>query len=175
MSGLERSEFQRVLFQTAFCVMACDGHIDNREVAEIRAMNAGSAYFTGIDLTVELDGLLARLRTDGTRVVEDLFKTIENLDMSTVQELLLIEITLRIMNADERIDENEVRFLRRLRSGLALHNQTIKDRFGAVDFLSEDDYSDGSIIDASLAAEVTPGFDLPKIDELVKVDPDSFR
>ena len=42
---LERKEFQRLLFRTAFCLMACDGHIDSREVNEIKSMNKSSAFF----------------------------------------------------------------------------------------------------------------------------------
>ena len=55
MTALERHEFQRLLFRTAFCLMACDGHIDEREINEIKKMNKSSAYFQGIDLSDELE------------------------------------------------------------------------------------------------------------------------
>jgi uncharacterized membrane protein YebE (DUF533 family) len=43
MSPVNRNEFQRLLFRTAFCLMACDGHIDDREVEEIRLMEKSAS------------------------------------------------------------------------------------------------------------------------------------
>ena len=88
---LERPDFQRLLFRTAFCLMACDGHIDDREVKEIKFMNNSSAYFRGIDLSGELEELLADLKEKGKHIVDELFNSLTELDISTVQELLILD------------------------------------------------------------------------------------
>ena len=141
MTALERKEFQRLLFQSTFCLMACDGHIDDREIAEIKKMNKSSIYFQGIDLSNELGELLNDLKNKGKHIVEKLFKTLENLNLSSVQELLILELSFRIIHADEKVDENEIKFLRLLRSKLKLHDEIIRDRFGPVEYLFDKDYS----------------------------------
>lgn len=83
--------------------MACDGHIDKQEVEEIKKMNKNTTYFGDIDLSEELDILLRNLAKHGKKVVNDLF-----------QELLLLEVALRIIHADEKNDENEIKFLKLL-------------------------------------------------------------
>ena len=142
ISGLERVDLQRLLFRTAFCVMACDGHIDDKEVGEIRSMNESSVYFQGIDLSAELDELLSDLREKGTQIVDDLFSMFGNSEISPVQELLILEIAFRMVNADDKTHENEIRFLRVLRSKLRLHDQIIRDRFGSVEYLVDTDYTE---------------------------------
>lgn len=138
---LERPDFQRLLFRTAFCLMACDGHIDDREVNEIKLMNNSSAYFRGIDLSGELEELFADLKEKGKHIVDELFNSLAELDLSTVQELLILEVSFRLVHADEKVDENEIKFLRFLRSKLKVHDEVIRDRFGVIEYLFDKDYS----------------------------------
>ncbi len=74
--SLQREELQRLLFRTAFCVMACDGHIDEKEVREIKTMNKSSQYFMGLDLDEELQELLSILKDKGKFIVDEFFETI---------------------------------------------------------------------------------------------------
>ena len=144
---LERPDFQRLLFRTAFCLMACDGNIDAREVNEIKLMNKSSAYFTGIDLSAELEKLLADLKAKGKDIVDELFDTLAKLNLGMVQELLLLEVSFRLVHADEKVDENEIKFLRFLRSKLKVHDEVIRDRFGAIEYLFDKDYSQDIVKD----------------------------
>lgn len=170
---LERPEFQRLLFRTAFCTMACDGHIDEREINEIKLMNKSSAYFQGIDLTDELYELLINLQTKGKHIVDELFDTLTKLDLSTVMELLILEVAFRTAHADKKEDENEIKFLRFLRSKLSVHDQIIHDRFGAVEYLFDKDYSQDIIkneIRNAFFATVT----IPEFKDLAIVDFSQF-
>lgn len=166
---LERQEFQRLLFRTAFCLMACDGHIDEREVNEIKLMNKSSAYFQGIDLTGELEEFLADLKARGKHIVDELFDTLDKLDTSMVQELLLLEVAFRLVHADEKVDENEIKFLRFLRSKLKVHDEIIRDRFGVVEYLFDKDYSQ-DIVKTETHDDLFASIAIPDFKELVTVD-----
>ena len=141
MSPIDRKEFQKVLFRTAFCVMACDGHIDQREIDEIKLMNKSASYFQGIDLSGELDVLLKDLKEKGKHFVDELIINISLLDLSIIQELLILEVAFRMIYADAKVDENEIKFIRFLRSKLNLQDEIIRDRFGVVEYLFDKDYS----------------------------------
>ncbi len=166
---LERPDFQRLLFRTAFCLMACDGHIDEREVNEIKLMNKSSAYFNGIDLTDELEELLSDLKARGKHIVDELFDTLKKLDASIVQELLILEVSFRLVHADEKVDENEKKFLRFLRSKLKVQDEVIRDRFGVVEYLFDKDYSQ-DIIKSEMHDDLFASIAIPEFKDLVTVD-----
>lgn len=147
VTPIDTESFQRLLFRTAFCLMACDGDIDEREVLEMRKMNESGAYFRGIDLSDELDELLRDLKEKGRKIVQELFDTLKGVELNFVQELLLLEISFRIINADERVDENEIKFVRYLRSKLCVYDEIILDRFGPIEYLFDKDYSHDIVIE----------------------------
>lgn len=169
MVQTERADFQRLLFRTAFCVMACDGEIEDREVGEIRSMNEHAAYFNGVDLTDELDSLLGDLKEKGRLIVDDLFNSFESIELSTVQELLVLEVAFRVANADERTDENEVKLIRILRSKLRLHDPTILDRFGPVGYLFDPEYASNAI-SQEIDLEYSSSFAMPDTKQLARLN-----
>lgn len=138
---LKKEEFQILLFRTAFCLMACDGTIHEKEINEMKAMDKSAAYFQGIDLSKELENLLEVLKEKGKFIVDELFDKLKSTKLTYIQELLILEIALRLIYADENIDENEINFLRYLRSKLEVPNEIIRDRFGTVEYLFDKDYS----------------------------------
>ncbi len=144
---MEKDEFKRVLFKVAFCSMACDGHIDDSEIKELHFIDKNTTYFSTIDLSDELDQLIHDFNNKGIKVIEELFNYLRNTKLNTIQELLVLEVALRIINADGIHDENEIRFLHLLRSKLELHDEVIQDRFGKLDILHTNEYSKNIIAD----------------------------
>ncbi|MCK4442091.1 MAG: TerB family tellurite resistance protein [Sulfurovaceae bacterium] len=138
---MDKTEFKKLLFKVAFCTMACDGNIDNREIEEMKIMDKKTSFFEAIDLSSELTQLIKELDEKGTKVIEELFVSLKNNDLNTIQELLILEVALRIINADEKHDENEIKFIHLVRAKLKVHDETINDRFGEVDILYTNEYS----------------------------------
>ena len=143
--------------------MACDGHIDEKEVEEIKKMNKNTTYFGDVDLSVELELLLKNLDKHGKKVVNDLFQEIRDTTLNPVQELLLLEVALRIIHADEKIDENEMKFLKLLRGKLEVFDEIIIDRFGKNNLLFDKLYkSDIKLSEIKYVDEM----ELPKFTEM---------
>jgi uncharacterized tellurite resistance protein B-like protein len=157
------TKFKKILFKTAFCCMACDGHIDDQEIEEIKKMDKNTTYFGDVDLSEELDLLLKNLIKHGKKVVNDLFQELRDAKLNPVQELLLLEVALRIIHADEKIDENELKFLKLLRGKLEVFDEIIIDRFGKNKLLFDKSYKN----DIKLSEfEYVDGLELPKFSEL---------
>lgn len=168
---MDRNEFKKILFKVAFCTMACDGHIDQREIDELKIMDKKTSYFSDIDLSDELKKLVNDFKDKGAQVIEDLLELLRKTKLNPIQELLILEVALRIANADERIDENEVKFINFLRSKLELHDETINDRFGELDILYTNEYS-RNIVVGKMEIEFAESIKLPEISELIQVDLD---
>ena len=87
---LEKQQFQHLLFKVAFCTIACDGHIDEMEIKEMKALDKASIYFKDIDLSVELDDLLVTLKEKGKHIIDDLYAYLKATKLNPVQELLIL-------------------------------------------------------------------------------------
>ncbi|MBI9073350.1 MAG: TerB family tellurite resistance protein [Melioribacteraceae bacterium] len=165
---MDKDEFKKLLFKVAFCTMACDGHIDDREVEEMKIMDKSTSYFESIDLSEELEILLADLGSKGIKVIDELFTTLRETKLNIIQELLVLEVALRIIYADEKYDDNEIHFLKFLRSKLELHDETIVDRFGVIDILKTSDYIQNYKIEDS-DEKIIARIKLPDLEELKEI------
>ena len=76
----------------------------------------------------------------GVQIINDLFKTLKNNTLNSIQELIILEVSLRIINADNKHDENEIKFIHFLRANLKLHDEEIVDRFGELEILHTSSY-----------------------------------
>ena len=166
---MEKDKFKKILFKVAFCTMACDGHIDEREIEELQIMDKKTSFFEAIDLSEELKQLIKDLDKKGTKVIEELFVCLRETKLNPIQELLVLEVALRIINADGKHDENEVKFIHLLRSKLELHDETINDRFGELDILYTNEYSK-NIVAGKTEIEFAESIKLPEMSELIQVD-----
>jgi len=171
---IEKQQFQQLLFKVAFCTIACDGHIDESEIEEMKAIDKSATYFQGIDLSVELNDLLGALKDQGKHLINELYSYLEANKLTPVQELLILEIAFRLAMANEVMDENEIKFIRFLRSHLDLHDEVIRDRFGAVEYLFDKDYSQ-DIIKSESRSDLLSTISIPKANEIETIDFSSFN
>ena len=166
---MDKNKFKKVLFKVAFCAMACDGDIDQREIEELKIMDENTSFFSEIDLTDELKQLVKDFKNKGTKVIEELFGYLRETKLNPIQELIVLEVALRIINVDKRHDENEVKYINLLRSKLELHDETINDRFGELDILYTNEYSK-NIVAGKTEIEFAESVKLPEMSELIQVD-----
>ena len=166
---MDKNEFKKILFKVAFFIISCDGHIDDREVEELKIMDKKTSFFEAIDLSDELEQLIKDLKNKGKKVVEELFVCLRETKLNPIQELLVLEVALRIINADDKHDENEVKFIHLLRSKLEIHDETINDRFGELEILYTNEYS-RNIVAGKSEIEFAENIKLPEMSELIQVD-----
>jgi len=166
---MDKLEFKKLLFKVAFCAMACDGIIQPEEEEEMKIMDKNTSFFEGVDLSGELSQLIDELGKKGTKVIEELFKSLKENKLNPIQELIVLEVALRIINADKKQDDNEIKFIHLLRAKLELHDETINDRFGEIDILYTNEYSK-NIITGKSDNEFIKGIKLPELVDLKEID-----
>jgi uncharacterized tellurite resistance protein B-like protein len=131
---MEELKYEKLLFNTAVCVMACDGQIHENEVNELNSIASTTPYFGKLDYKNELNMIMKKIKKN-VNIMKLYFNNIQQADLSLAQELLILEVVLRIMYSDNRIDENEIKFIKLLKSYLKIPDQVIFERFGKIDFL----------------------------------------
>jgi uncharacterized tellurite resistance protein B-like protein len=168
---MDKEPFHKQMFQTAFCVMACDGEIHELEIKEIREVSDSTPYFGDLEVEAELDTLLAELKDKGRAFFSGYFENLEKQDIDDIQKLLLFEVTLRIIYADKKLDENEVRFLRALKKRLNLGEALILDRFGSVEALGIQKAQEYETLSSTELADVFTVDEIPEL-KLGEGDPE---
>jgi hypothetical protein len=136
---MEKLNFKEILLHTAVCAIACDGDIDDREKEALYNIEKKSPYFSTEDLSSTLDELIDNCMSGFQSFKDELFKSLNEVELNIVEELTLLEVSFRIIAADDIEQESEQEFIINLRKHLKLENDIIKERFGMIDYLTKEE------------------------------------
>ena len=102
---MEKTDYKNILLETAVAAISCDGDIDEREINSLKNIEKSSPYFSSSDLSETLDKSLKNAISDVLQFQKIVFNKIKQSQLNLVQELTLIEISLRIIAADEKEED----------------------------------------------------------------------
>ena len=137
---MEKTDFKKILLKTAVGAIACDGHIDDKEKQALYNIEKESPYFFSENLKSLLENYLEECINDIDLFNNKLFDEIKNNQLSIVEQLTLLEISLRIIAADEIEEDAEKSFVLRLRNSIKLSDNMIKQRFGDIAYLEVSEF-----------------------------------
>ena len=129
------TKFTNLLFDIACSAVTCDGHIDEKEIRELKHINSSTTYFKDIDLSKRLDRFLNNFKYNADQTINNILDHTKDEFLNPVEEMLVLEVALRLIYADTKIDEKEIKFIESVRSCLGLDDEMITQRFGVIDFL----------------------------------------
>ena len=122
---MNTDKFQQFLLKSAVTMMGCDGDIDKDEIAEIQNMSDNEIYFLGFDIETPLANGIEYIKSNGKTAVNEYLDELTSAHLNDQQELLLIEVLLRTIEADNKIEDNEVKFLQLVISKLSVDQETL--------------------------------------------------
>lgn len=169
---MEQVKFDKLLLETAFSCMACDGDIDDTEIELIKRLHSDHKVFGDIDIVVELNALLVSINADGSRFLKDYFNNLTSSSLTEKEELKLIEIAIGTIKADDKIEYSEVKFFKVIRSKLDISDEQILTLHPDFEEYLEQDIMSASYLarlqDDFLSTESLPTFTLiGELDESV--------
>lgn len=126
---MKTEAFQQLLLKSAVSVIGCDGNIDEAEVSEIKNMAENEIYFMGLDYEQLLNENLTYLKEKGKAAINEYLNDLGKADLNENQELLLIEVLIRAIESDDKVEPNEIRFLQLVKSKLNTSEETIITKF----------------------------------------------
>lgn len=121
--------FQDFLFKSAVTVMACDGSIEENEINEIKKMADNEIYFVGYEYEQSLKDNLNLVKLNGKNAINQYLQELTAANLSDKQELLLIEVLIRTIEADEQTHQNEIKFLQMVKAKLKTTEETLISKF----------------------------------------------
>ena len=136
---MEKTTFKRLLFDIACSAVACDGHIDDREIRELQFIDKSTTYFEDIDMSRKLTRFVENFKNDPIDTINNIIEKLKETFLNPVEEMLVLEIVLRLVYADTKINEKEKEYIQSIRAYLSLDDEMITQRFGVIDFLIQSD------------------------------------
>ena len=130
---MEKLNFKEILLRTAVCAIACDGDIVDREKEALYNIEKNSPYFSSEDLSTSLDKLIKNCTGGFQSFKDELFKSLDEVELNIVEELTLLEISFRIIAADE-IEQRYSDWPDGEGFGSSDHNFAIKELMGLVGY-----------------------------------------
>lgn len=126
---MKTEDFQHLLLRSAVTVMACDGSIDDYEINEIKRMAESEIYFMGYDFVQPLKDSISYIKANGTKAINEYLNDLTVANLNARQEILLIEVLIRTIEADSKIQDSEIKFLQLVKSKLNTTEETIITKF----------------------------------------------
>jgi uncharacterized tellurite resistance protein B-like protein len=164
--------FDKLILKTAFCCMASDGDIDEREIAIIKSICESLPSLKNIDLKEEINTHVSEINSDSRQFITNYFKILEEEELTEQRELTLIDVAIKVIKADEIIEYSEIKFFKNIRHRLKVSDEKITEHFSStVDeidlFLGDDIITENfldKITDQYFEAVELPNFEFINID-----------
>lgn len=126
---MKNQDFKDFLFKSAVMAMACDGNISEREIEEIKSIVGNEIYFMGFESEAPLKNNIDNIKINGKDAINHFLQEISTNNLNEHQEILLIEVILKIIEADNDIQTTELKFLQLVKSKLKIDEQTLIVKF----------------------------------------------
>lgn len=117
------------LLKTAFCCMACDGHIAEQE---LKLIENNIALFDNLDTTSineKLQEYTADIKKSGKQFLSNYLNELAKENLTEEDQMKIISVAIKIIEADEKIEYLEIAFFKKIRSLLSIPDSTILEKF----------------------------------------------
>lgn len=165
---MDTISFDKLLLKSAFCCMASDGHIDNREIALIKIMCENSPLFKNFNFQEEINSLVNKINTRGKEFISYYFDLLSKSTLTEKEELTLIDFAIQTIKADEKIEYSEIKFFKNIRHRLKVSDEKVLAVFPDIEQFLEEDIITESLLD-KITTQYLEAAELPQF-ELITID-----
>jgi uncharacterized tellurite resistance protein B-like protein len=166
---METIKFDELLLRTAFCCMASDGNIDNREISLIKSMCEQSPWFTNFKFQEEINMLVSEINNNGRSFIQNYFDILKETQLTEEEELTLIDFAIKTINADEQVEYSEIKFFKNIRHRLKVSDDKILEHFPDIELYLEQDIISVGFLD-KITIQYFEATELPQFDLINTVE-----
>lgn len=125
--------------KTLFCCSACDGEIAPEEVSLVKQLSLNDSTFEGLDVENILNAYIEKINGQGCIFLKDYLSEVANATLSDEEQVKLIELAIKMIEADNQILYSEVKFFKKIRNRLSVTNEQILSKLSSIeDYLLPD-------------------------------------
>lgn len=116
---------QELYLKTMFCCMACDGNIAVEEVGLLKETAIQTPLFEGMQVESILNGYVSAINQSGSQFLRKYLNELSEIKLTTEEELKIVELSINMIEADNRIEYSEVKFFKKIRLRLSVSDKEI--------------------------------------------------
>lgn len=116
---------EELYLKTIFCCIACDGNIATEEVDMVRDLCAKDKIFHNLDSEEYLNSWITEINEQGGAFLQTYLKEINSVELNEQEQLLLVSLAIKAIEADNSIEYAEVKFFKKIRSKLTISDEAI--------------------------------------------------
>lgn len=116
---------EELYLKTIFCCIACDGNIATEEVDMVRNLCAKDIIFHNLDSEEYLNSWITEINEQGGAFLQTYLKEINSVELNEQEQLLLVSLAIKAIEADNSIEYAEVKFFKKIRSKLTISDEAI--------------------------------------------------
>lgn len=111
--------------KTIFSCIACDGEIAPEEIQMVREISQVEDLFQGLDVEKIINGWIADINEIGATFLQRFLKEIDTVAMSDDEQLTLVSLAFKAIEADNVIEYAEIKFFKKIRKHLSISDDYI--------------------------------------------------
>jgi len=116
---------QELFLKTMFCCMACDGDIAQEEIDMIKSVCVQMSILEGVDVENVLNAYISAINKKGALFLRKYLNELSAEKLTLEDELQIIDLSIRMIEADNHIEYTEVKFFKKIRSRLSISDEQI--------------------------------------------------
>lgn len=116
---------EELYLKTIFCCIACDGDIATEEVDMVKDLCAKDNIFHDVDSEKYLNSWITEINEQGGMFLQSYLKELISVDLNETEQLQIVSLAIKAIEADNRIEYAEVKFFKKIRLRLTISDEAI--------------------------------------------------
>lgn len=109
--------------------MACDGDIAKEEIEMVKILCEKDDFFKNIESETYINNWIGEINERGAAFLQTFLSEINSVQLDKEEQLKLIELAFKTIEADNRIEYSEVKFFKKIRSRLSVSDEDVLEKF----------------------------------------------
>lgn len=121
-------ETKELFLKTLFCCSACDGDIATEEVSLVKDLTKNKHIFDDINVEDTLNNYIKEINERGKAFLRNYLNEVGDSALSEDEQITLIDLAIKMIEADNIIQYSEVRFFKKIRNRLSVSDEAILEK-----------------------------------------------
>lgn len=132
-------ETNELLLKTLFCCSACDGDIATDEIELAKSLTESVDLFKDMKVEDILNTYVSEINEQGKSFLCNYLNELSDADLSDNDQITLIDLAIKMIEADNVIQYSEVKFFKKIRNRLSVSDDSILEKLpNSEDYLLPD-------------------------------------
>lgn len=105
--------------------MACDGEIAKEEIEMVKNVSSKNDIFSSLNVESLINQWIVALNENGADFLRSFLNELSLEDLTSKEQMLIIDFALKTIEADNCIEYSEVKFFKKIRDRLSINDEDI--------------------------------------------------